>query len=131
MDSYVRLEDAWSTVWPLVGADGLDIELLVAGLDSIRIRNGRCQRFLHSGTTAVAIGASESGVATLTIFARMIPYVVVLVEGDETGWFVRRLAVRSSIFRILEAPCRRMNLAIVADPAIHQLRWSLTEQIAD
>jgi len=122
MDSPVRIEDAWPSLQPLVGSDQVDPELIVAGLNSIRIVDGRCERLVRSGATVVNIFARESGVARLTIFVREVPYAIVVVEGDEGGWFMRRLAVRSSIYRMLEAPCRRMKLPIVADPAIHAVR---------
>lgn len=121
MKSSVPFEEAWLVLLPLVTQERVDPVLVRAGLDSIDVRGGECERLVRAGSLTVIIRASASSEAMIFVFVGLIPYVRAEVEADSLGWYVKRIAVRSSIYRLIDAPCRRMKLNLVADPALHAL----------
>lgn len=125
MNSSVPFENVWQTLLPLVTQERLDAVLVRGGLDSLDVREGECERLVRGGSLSVIVQATSSSKATLLVFVGAIPFVRAEVEADSYGWYVQRIAVRSSIYRLIGPTCKRMKLDLVADPALHSLghRW--------
>ena len=121
MSYSVSFEEAWRTLLPLVTQERVDPQLVRAGLDSLDVREVVSERLVRSGTLSVIVQAAAPSNARLLVFVGAVPFVRAEVEADSFGWYVRRLAVRSSIYRLISPTCRRMKLELVADPALHAL----------
>jgi len=121
MKSSVSFDEVWQSLLPLVTQQRVEPVLVRAGLDSIDVRNGACERVVRADSLTIIVRAAVSSEAAVFVFVGPIPYARIEVEAASLGWYVKRLAVRSSIYRLVDAPCRRMKLNLVADPALHAL----------
>lgn len=106
---------------PLIAQEAVDPAHIRAGLESLVFHEGGCERLIRCGLVSVIIQATAPSAATLYVFLGSIPCMRLEVEVDVSSWYVKRLAVRSSFYRVLRPTCHRLRLEIVADPALQAL----------
>jgi hypothetical protein len=122
MRKWTLFSDFWDSIWAEAGVEWIAAHAVEHSFAHNYVGQGPYEGRLKKGDTVLLINALDTHNVRLTLFARGgKAFGIVECAVGKEGWIVKRMTVRSSIYRICADLCRRAEVECVADAALHSL----------